>query len=518
MTLLHRPYGVEHPYATSADQRTPVRPEAGERVRLGVIVDGPTVGPVRCEWQDPAGAVDVLGLAPAGPSADAAALAGGEGHLAEAQAAQLEADGGWAVTTGPLAAGGHRYRFLAGDEATDWFDVAVATWQPDGGRLTVGGRAEHPRLVPGSVRWLRDEDGVHRCRFALHLGAGQARGGSGERFDALDQRGRTPDAVVFEQYKAQGERGRTYLPMPFAHVVGGDGWGFHIHTTRRTWYDVGAASRTCWWSRPHSVAPITGSSTSRSTGGPSERALGVPRRGRSSRGAARLGAAAVGLGQRVEHPGARHAAHGHPPRPGHPGRCRGGRGLERRAHDHRVPGRAVAGPPGRLAAPRDRLLLPPDGAWPDPAGWVADMHARGIKVVLWQIPLLKTDETIALDDTDWRPTRPSRCSPTVPRWCATAMWCARRTAPPTATVAGGSRARSCRTCPRPRAGPPGPSTAATWCPTSTSTASRPTAASTPGATTCATPTAAAATRPTTSTRCTSRGRSATCCARAARRR
>ncbi|MBU4214720.1 MAG: glycoside hydrolase family 31, partial [Actinobacteria bacterium] len=35
--------------------------------------------------------------------------------------------------------------------------------------------------------------------------------------------------------------------------------------------------------------------------------------------------------------------------------------------------------------------------------WIADMHARGIKVVLWQIPLLKTDETIARDDVAWTP-------------------------------------------------------------------------------------------------------------------
>ena len=64
--------------------------------------------------------------------------------------------------------------------------------------------------------------------------------GFGERYDALDQRGRQLDAVVFEQYKSQGVHGRTYLPMPFAHVVGadGNGWGFHVRTSRRTWYDV----------------------------------------------------------------------------------------------------------------------------------------------------------------------------------------------------------------------------------------------------------------------------------------
>ena len=56
------------------------------------------------------------------------------------------------------------------------------------------------------------------------------------------------DAVVFEQYKGQAAAGRTYLPMPFAHVLGGDGWGFHVRTSRRVWFDVGASDAdACGW-------------------------------------------------------------------------------------------------------------------------------------------------------------------------------------------------------------------------------------------------------------------------------
>ncbi|MCL2463628.1 MAG: hypothetical protein FWF28_00970, partial [Micrococcales bacterium] len=49
------------------------------------------------------------------------------------------------------------------------------------------------------------------------------------------------------------------------------------------------------------------------------------------------------------------------------------------------------------------FTFPADGAWPDPKAWVDDMHARGIKVILWQIPLLKSTETLALDEQSWRP-------------------------------------------------------------------------------------------------------------------
>jgi hypothetical protein len=47
--LLHRPYGIEHPYATSLDQRIPVLPQTGEPVLLGIqaLAD---LESVTCEW------------------------------------------------------------------------------------------------------------------------------------------------------------------------------------------------------------------------------------------------------------------------------------------------------------------------------------------------------------------------------------------------------------------------------------------------------------------------------------
>ena len=82
-------------------------------------------------------------------------------------------------------------------------------------------------------------------RFALRLEPGEHVVGLGERFHRLDQVGYAIDATVFEQYCDQGER--TYLPVPFAHVVGGAGWGFHVDTTRRVWFDVGASAAGELW-------------------------------------------------------------------------------------------------------------------------------------------------------------------------------------------------------------------------------------------------------------------------------
>lgn len=403
----HRPFGDGHPYAASVDQRVPVRPGAGEAFAVGVVADrAPT-----CELVGPDGTRTVP-MAP-GPvaGADAAALAGGEGHLAEAQAARGEVCGAWHATLGPLPAGEpFRYRFLTdlpdgGRWAGPWHPVSAGEWAGEGGALTVGGvpADEHPRVVPGSVAWWRDADGVHRVRFAFRLAPAEHVVGFGERFDAVDQRGRTPDAVVFEQYKSQGRYGRTYLPMPFAHVVGGDGWGFHVRTSRRTWFDVGAAEpdrlvveAALDASSPALDVAVWDGSVTRvldafldEVGRPEELPAWVFDLWASGNewNTQEIVTARMDTHRELDVPVGVVVVEAWSDELGIM--------VFRDARYDVDP----AGGPHRLAD----FTFPADGAWPDPKAWVEDMHARGIKVVLWQIPLLKTDETIARDDTDWRP-------------------------------------------------------------------------------------------------------------------
>ncbi|GAA1873790.1 glycoside hydrolase family 31 protein [Asanoa iriomotensis] len=393
--IRHRPHGIEHPYATSLDQRVPVLPEVGQRVLLGVWAD-PAVTAVTGEWREPDGAVRHLTLAPrTADAADTAALAGGEGHLAGAQATALGGEGGWAVESPPLRSPAD-YRFTAttGDgreQTTDWFRVAPAAWTATapGATFTGGGG----RVVDGSVEWLVSADGVHRARFALALRPGDHVVGFGERFDHLDQAGRRLDAVVFEQYKAQGAHGRTYLPMPFAHVIGTDGgsWGFHVRTSRRTWYDVGADRLV--------VEVALGGTASEQvdlgvyTGTPTQV----------------LGAFLDEAGRAEELPSwvFRLWASGN--------EWNTQRIVLDRMDRHRdldIPVGAVVieawSDEEGIMIPRDAayaprtdgspfadadFTYPADGAWPDPAGMVAELHDRGIKVLLWQIPLLKTAES-----------------------------------------------------------------------------------------------------------------------------
>ena len=403
--VVHRPHGIEHPYATSADQRVPVLPEDGETVRLGVVAR-PDVTAVTCEWDGGTGAVEQLPLAPATTSAtDAAALAGGDGHLAEAQAAQLASDGAWAVPSPPLHAGvGYRYRFVArtGDgttEETSWFDVSAGAWSADGGDLFVGGMpaGQHPRVVPGSVEWLR-ADGVHRVRFALRLAQGEHVVGFGERYDAVDQRGRRLDAVVFEQYKSQGQHGRTYLPMPFAHVVGGDGWGFHVRTARRSWFDVGVT-------RPDAVVIEV------ALGGAERERLDVAVYEGPPHQVLRAFGDEVGRAEELPEWVFRLWASGNE------------WNTQALVMDRMDAHRDLAVPVGVVVieawsdeegitifrdaryevsadgAPHEAadFTYPPDGAWPDPKAMIDELHARGVKVVLWQIPLQKTEFDLGPD-------------------------------------------------------------------------------------------------------------------------
>lgn len=245
--IRHKPFGSGHPYVNDTDQRSPVRPQAGESVTLGVRTS-PELTNVVCELAEIHGDGSVTNSTvplTRVPAASRGQVVDG-GHLASAQAKLARAASGWQTTLGPAdPLTSYKYLFSADNpagrkERTRWFSYRAATWEPAERALDIIGT---DRVISGSVEVLHDGSRPLRVRFALPLAPNERVTGFGERFDALDHRGTTLDAVVFEQYKSQGAHRKTYLPMPFAHVVGGDGWGFHLDTSRRTWYDIGAADQ-----------------------------------------------------------------------------------------------------------------------------------------------------------------------------------------------------------------------------------------------------------------------------------
>ena len=396
MQILHRPYGVEHPYARSLDQRSPAVAVAGEELIIAARTTAPATA-VECVLSLPSGTVRLPMAAVDGADSDAALLAGGDGHLAAAQEAALEADNGWQVV---LAATPHEtgtYSFVAsgadGVVRSQEFSLRPASWtQEPCGRLEL----DDERLIPGSVRWLRSAAGIHKVRFGIRLASDEHVVGFGERYDWVDQRGHCLDAVVFEQYKSQGQHHRTYLPMPWAMVVSentGRAWGFHLQTSRRSWYDVAAsqdgvllieadldpttdpALRVATWSgTPQETLNGFLNEVGRATQMP-EWVFGLWASGNEWNSQA-------AVMEQVH----RHQSEGIPI---------SAVVIEAWSDEEsftvfRDASYDVGG--GQLPA-AENLVYPADGAWPDPAGMIHDLHERGIKVLLWQIPLQKAEQS-----------------------------------------------------------------------------------------------------------------------------
>lgn len=395
--ISHRPTGTGHPYRHDLDQRVPVHPLRGEEYEIRVLTD-PAVTELCVAFDGgtrvPAERVDPATLAlDFGPFA--APPAGAAGHLASAASAAPETGGRTAWVARVAASGDDAYTVVArtatGEQArTAAFPVRPLAWRSDGGTLEADDPDGVGVLDPDSVEWLTGSDGPRRVRFALRLAEGEHVVGFGERYHALDQRGQVLDATVFEQYKRQGHR--TYLPMPFAVVVGGPtGWGFHVVTSRRTWYDVGASKP----DRLFVEAELD----------PAHPAL--PLRLYAGEPAAVVRAFLADTGTPHLPP----AWVFRPWMSGNEWNTQARVLTEvRRSLAEDIPVGAVVieawsdestfvafrdaryevhsdGAPHRLAD----FEFPAEGAWPDPKAMIDELHEAGVKVLLWQIPLIPTD-------------------------------------------------------------------------------------------------------------------------------
>lgn len=394
MRIRHVPLGSGHPYTHDTEQRSPVLPVTGENLRIGARVSG-DVASVTVETRFTGADGEVIESAtheasPVATSSRGQTVDGG--HLASAQAKQARKAGGWeAHLTVPAGATALSYRIHAtapdGTTAsTKAFVTEVGTWMPsDAGVVSLTG----PVGLAGVVSVLRTPSGLARVRFALPLANGEHVVGFGERYDRLDHRGLSLDSQLFEQYKSQGLHRRTYMPMPFAHVVGGAGWGFHVATSRRVWFDIGE-------SLPDVLqieAEVAGESPVlpvRTYGGTPHEVLQafLDEAGRAEELPSwvfRLWASGNEWNTQaeVERQLALHKEHDIPI---------GSLVIEAWSdestftvwRDAQYTPREDGGPL-RLAD----FTFPADGAWPDPKGMIDAMHADGVKLLLWQIPLIK---------------------------------------------------------------------------------------------------------------------------------
>ncbi|RLC67731.1 MAG: glycosyl hydrolase family 31 [Chloroflexi bacterium] len=250
----------------------------------------------------------------------------------------------------------------------------------------------------GPLAWLAGEDNqALRVHQTFASPPGEAFYGFGERYNALDQRGNTLDVRVFDQYKSQGKR--TYLPVPFS--LSSRGYGLYLATNRHVAYDL-AASRPDRWSFDAELGAdavleyylVVGEDPQRIIDGftdlvgkptlPPKWAFGPWMSGNEWNS------------QRVV--------------------------MEQvqKTVEHRIPATVLVieawsdeatfyiwndaryePKPGSDAFSYEDFTFPRDGRWFDPKGLIDELHRLGIRVLLWQIPVMKAlDESHPQHDRD----------------------------------------------------------------------------------------------------------------------
>lgn len=395
--LQHSPSGLGHPYRHEPDQRIPVYPVAGEVWKVRARTDAGTKEVtlhLRRDSQIHIYELSCLGPAQSddfGPYGATAKFIGANTHLADAAARSGDYPDqlAWETELPALRDFEEVIYWLESDthEHTDSFSVLALVWtRDDQGFLIQGGT--FPEGIELDIREvLKDSSGqILRAKTVLPLAPHDRVVGFGERFHSIDQRGEYVDAVVYEEYKGQGHR--TYLPAPFAMVIGSN-YGFYVKTSTSSRYDVGASNpdflqieidisagqTSCeikgYVGKPTSIlhqymlefeipkAPpswiytLWASSNEWNTQARVEKEIAASKSNEIEIGVVVIEAWADESTFTVFRD-AKYSPND------------GSRGLHAAEIDY-----------------------PVDGAWPDPQKMIDDLHAREMKLVLWQIPVIK---------------------------------------------------------------------------------------------------------------------------------
>jgi alpha-glucosidase (family GH31 glycosyl hydrolase) len=376
---VHLPFGDEHPYAQSRNERIPRYPLADQAVTIGI--------------QSDAAAVSVLWS--------------GDGVLQPPIAAQpvLEQEHCWQAEIPPQAAGVTvSYTIVCNAEQYGPFSYCVAGWQQESAGIVweqirqgvweghIRADASHSGNVPLSAlsveRLHGDTAATRRVRVTFDSPTDEAFYGFGERFNALDQRGEILDVRCFEEYKNQGKR--TYIPMPW--FVSSRGYGLYLETSRYVVYDL-AASAQDRWSFEAEVGPAGDLKLMLFTSPDLQDLIGI------------TGLFSDYVGKPAPLPD---WAFG-PWMSGNEWNSQA-RVLEEveQTIQHDIPATVLvieawsdestfyiwndaqySPKPGSESFRYDDFAFPPEGKWPNPKAMIDHLHELGIKVLLWQVPAFK---------------------------------------------------------------------------------------------------------------------------------
>jgi alpha-glucosidase (family GH31 glycosyl hydrolase) len=403
--IIHTPLGQEHPYEQLPEERFPRQPLANAPFAVGIATRPPGAAESVRVHTRLAGAAGPTVIAARDPDWQPRQEEGVGAEYLE-RVVRIEQDVWRAQLTAPPR----------GETLTYWIEVDGRTgpkytltgedWQPappesvtfersgaDARQWTMRvGRTVSdpapageglPSLV--AVDWLTDGARARRVRLAFACDPGEAFFGLGERFNALNQRGEIMDVRCYEQYKSQGKR--TYMPVPF--LLSSAGYGVHVESSRWMQFDL-AASRPDRWTLEADIGPDeTLAATWFAGGDPLEIAAQFTQR----TGPAVLPPLwAFGLWMsgnewnsqaRVMREVEQSFAHGIIP---------SALVIEAWSDEQTFyiwNDAQVAPMPGDAAPRLADFTFPAGGKWPDPKGMVDWLHARDIRLLLWQLPVFK---------------------------------------------------------------------------------------------------------------------------------
>lgn len=247
----HNPFGQEHPYEQLPEERFPRHPLAGQDFTVGIVTRPP--GAVKhvqvfCELNDvPQDAVPAQKIEHWRPAHE-------EGVGAEYLERKIQIDQDvWQVQLTAPPAGQELCYWVEADGAiTERFTLRGLHWVSGGGvslsdegtmvvsPVFSGSESSVPPLA--AVKWLHDGIRARRVRLSFQAAPDERFYGMGERFNALDQRGQVMDIRCYEQYKNQGKR--TYMPVPF--LLSSAGFGVWVQSSRWMQFDLAATHADTW--------------------------------------------------------------------------------------------------------------------------------------------------------------------------------------------------------------------------------------------------------------------------------
>ena len=404
MEIVHRPFGQEHPYEQGPEERFPRQPLAGSPFTVGISIRPP--GAARRVTIHTA--VD----GSQGPSIEAVLDTDWQPRLAEGVGADLlerivkiDQDIWQAELVAPPVGQTLTYWIEADGAQSPQYTYRAPDWKAARTTLPATHRREDdgwtmvfrpgnsgatdplPEALPAlsSVEWLDDGAQMRRVRLTFTCGADERFFGLGERFNALDQRGNVLDIRVYEQYKSQGKR--TYLPVPF--LLSSVGYGLYVDSKRWMQFDLAASDPQHWileadlgpeqslalrWFSGNDPMAIVGQ-FSRFSGPPSlppAWAFGLWMSSNEWNSQARVEreveqSLALGIDPAVVV-------------------------IEAWSDETTfyIWNDAQYTPvSGDKALRYTNFTFPREGFWPDPKGMIDRLHDREIRLVLWQIPILK---------------------------------------------------------------------------------------------------------------------------------